>query len=66
MPSNNTLRGTANADLFSNDTDTITPTININSGPRLSLLKRILSFLRSILYNNGDGRYEKIQFDRSK
>jgi hypothetical protein len=33
-----------------------------NSKPRLSLPKRILSYLR----NNGDRRYKGIRFDRSK
>ena len=60
MPSNNTLRGTANIDPFSNNTETITPTINIDSKPRLLPLKYNLSFLYSILYNNRDGRYKKI------
>jgi hypothetical protein len=66
MPSYNTQRGTVNADPFYDDTDTITPTTNIDSEPRPSLLERNLSLLRSILYNNGDGRYEEMRFDRSK
>jgi len=57
LPFYNTQRGTININPFFND---------IDSKPRLLFLKYNLSLLRSILYNNGDGRYKKIWFDKSK